>query len=36
MEKSRVRETNLEYLRIISMIFIVAGHSVIHGEWRCL
>lgn len=31
MEKSRVRETNLEYLRIISMIFIVAGHSVIHG-----
>ena len=31
MLTSKVRESNLEYLRIISMIFIVAGHSVLHG-----
>jgi hypothetical protein len=31
MLTSKVRESNLEYLRILSMIFIVAGHSVLHG-----
>lgn len=31
MLTSKVRESNLEYLSIISMIFIVAGHSVLHG-----
>ena len=36
MGTSKLRESNLEYLRILSMIFIVAGHSVLHGGWRCL
>lgn len=31
MGTSKLRESNLEYLRILSMIFIVAGHSVLHG-----
>ena len=31
MLTSKVRESNLEYLRILSMIFIIAGHSVLHG-----
>ena len=31
MLTSKVRESNLEYLRILSMVFIVAGHSVWHG-----
>ena len=30
MGTSKLRESNLEYLRILSMIFIVAGHSVLH------
>lgn len=27
----RVRETNLEILRIVGMLLIVAGHSITHG-----
>lgn len=28
------RQTSVELLRIIAMLFIVAGHSVIHGEFQ--
>ena len=27
----RVRETNLEILRIVGVLLIVAGHSITHG-----
>ena len=34
VDKEFDRQTNIEILRIIAMLFIVAGHSVTHGEFN--
>lgn len=38
MEKNKVRNSNLEILRILSMILIIIHHYVVHGNfnWECI
>lgn len=34
MEKVKIRNSNLEILRIVSMILIIVHHYVVHGQFE--